>query len=95
MPRYICGSSSEFFSWMNVFGSADRYIIVKTYEDELIADPVKSTKPLRYLYYKGTDIEECSRELEKRGYQILTQKRYEWDTEKAPGIRVPSIDDDF
>lgn len=90
MPRSICGDTSEFFQWLGVFADPDHYVIVHTYDNELIADPRKTTKPLRYAYFKTSEknAESCVKELIKRGFIVLKQKRYEWDTEKPVGVRV-------
>lgn len=89
MPRIIFTNPEQLIEWVKAFCSADKYVGYTTAEKELIIEPIKSTRPLRYAYYKGEDTDEIAKKLsEKYQMKVFQIKNYEWDMEKSVGVRV-------
>ena len=91
MPRKVFGNLEEFKRWIEEVATPERFVFCITEEGEIIAEPTKSTRPLTYTYIRITDakkVEEMERMLKESGFQVWKLKAYEWDTEKAVGVKV-------
>jgi len=93
MPRKVFGALEEFKRWIAEVATPERFAFYITEEGEIIAEPTKSTKPLTYAYIRITDskkLEEMEKVLREVGFQVWRLKAYEWDIEKAVGVRIRS-----
>ena len=91
MPRKVFGNLEEFKRWIGDVATPERFVFCITEEGEIIAEPTKSTRPLTYAYIRITDakkVEEIEKILKESGFQVWKLKAYEWDTEKAVGVKV-------
>ena len=91
MPRKVFGNLEEFKRWIEEVATPERFVFCITEEGEIIAEPIKSTRPLTYAYIRITDakkVEEIEKILKESGFQVWKLKAYEWDTEKAVGVKV-------
>ncbi|MHA1663478.1 MAG: hypothetical protein ACTSVR_09515 [Candidatus Thorarchaeota archaeon] len=91
MPRKVFGNLEEFKRWIEEVATPERFVFCITEEGEIIAEPTKSTRPLTYAYIRITDakkVEEMEKMLKEAGFQVWKLKAYEWDTEKAVGVKV-------
>jgi len=91
MPRKVFGNLEEFKRWIEEVATPERFVFCITEEGEIIAEPTKSTRPLTYAYIRITDakkVEEIEKILKESGFQVWKLKAYEWDTEKAVGVKV-------
>jgi len=91
MPRKVFGNLEEFKRWIEEVATPERFVFCITEDGEIIAEPTKSTRPLTYAYIRITDakkVEEMERMLKESGFQVWKLKAYEWDTEKAVGVKV-------
>ena len=91
MPRKVFGSLDEFKRWIGEVATPERFTFNITEEGEIIAEPTKTTRPLVYAYIRITDakkVEEMEKMLKEAGFQVWKLKAYEWDTEKAVGVKV-------
>lgn len=90
MPRIVFTNPEQLFDWVKEFCSSNKYVGYVTSKKELIIEPTKSTRPLRYAYYAGDDIDEIAKKLiEKYQIKVFQIKNYEWDLEKSVGVHVP------
>lgn len=92
MPRKVFEKISDIMEWMKLFATPERYIVNFTKNGEIIIEPTKSTRPLTYCYYKAGRGEEEELDkfisfLKSRGFTILRLKAYEWDIDKAVGVK--------
>jgi len=92
MPRKVFENISDIMEWIKVFAVPERYIVNLTKDNEIIIEPTKSTKPLTYCYYKAghgeeEEINKFINYLKGQGFTILRLKAYEWDIEKAIGVK--------
>jgi len=89
MPRIVFDSADELKEWCKLFVKDNKYTGYITEENELILEPQKSTRPIRYAYIKCKKAKELAEELkDKYNIPVIKIKSYEWDTEKYPGIKV-------
>jgi len=93
MPRKVFGSLEEFKRWIAEVATPDRFVFCITEEGEIIAEPTKTTRPLVYAYIRIADtkkVEEMEKVLREVGFQVWRLKAYEWDIEKAVGVKIRS-----
>ena len=99
MPRKVFESISDIKEWAKTFAMPEKFIVNITRDNEIIIEPTKSTKPLTYCYCKvghsaeeEKELNEFLNYLESRGFTILRLKAYEWDIEKAVGVK-PKVEE--
>jgi uncharacterized lipoprotein YehR (DUF1307 family) len=94
MPISICENEEQLNHWCEQFVKGSKYIVYYTTEDsEVILEPIRSTRPLRYCYLKmstSNSAKKVATQISKT-YELplLEIKRMAWDLEKGPGIRMP------
>ncbi len=86
------GKEKEFKKWLEDHVEKGKYELYLTDENEVIARPGVSTKTYDIGYFKGSDKDKKDYEEYLKNKELLAYKIHamEWDTEKPPGIRVPS-----
>jgi hypothetical protein len=94
MPISVCENEEQLNHWCEQFAKKDRYVVYITTEDnELILEPIKTSRPIRYAYMKFENIEHARKvanELAQHfGLKIVEIRRMAWDIEKGPWIRIP------
>lgn len=89
MPRIVFCSEEQLENWCKEFVDTGKYVIYLTEYNEVILEPLKSTRPLRFGYFKGLKGEKLATKLQELHQIPLFRVRdYEWDLEKSPGIKV-------
>ena len=93
MPISICTTKEQVEKWAKELIREGKYIIYLTAEDEVILEPLRSTRPLKYCYYKGASSEDAknlaSSISKTYNLSIIEVDRISWDIEKGPYIRMP------
>jgi len=94
MPLSVCKTEEQFKRWCEEVVEKDRYrIYVTTEENEIILEPKRTTKPLKYCYYKAESIAkamELAKEIsDKYNLPVIEISRMSWDLEKGPAIKIP------
>lgn len=88
MPRYEFSNDNEFLNWATGSLNSKKYELVCTSFGEVIAVPVKSTRPLIYGYVSFCTVEQAKKltgELNKQfGVKVLAMKKFVWSTEREP-----------
>jgi len=80
MPILEFEIEKDFLDWVKKFASPQRYDIFVT-NTEIIAQPIKTSRPLIYGYYQNPDAE-MSKILEKlrsQGFTIIRIRSFSWD----------------
>lgn len=94
LPIAICTTKEQVENWAKKLIREGKYIIYLTGEDEVILEPLRSTRPLRYCYYKGAsekDAADLANSLAQTyNLSIVQVDAIAWDVEKGPWIRVPT-----
>ena len=91
MPIFRFNDVDEYKKWLLKLATPDRYIIVVTDAYEVIAQPIKATRPLMYGYMViHNDALRASfvKDIEERGFDIFKVKDFSYDTERPPGTRI-------
>lgn len=92
MPRAIFVEGEELLKWCGEFVKGGNYIMYLTGKNELILEPRRSTRPLRYAYLKEVSKESADKLVvkihEKFGIPFMLVSSYEWDVEKSVGVKV-------
>jgi len=88
MPIMEFGTLGSFKDWISNFAKSDRYMFCVTSENEIIAQPLKTSRPIIYGYMKITDEKELGgliKKLRENGYSVVQLKSFSWDTDRQPG----------
>jgi len=93
MPIAVCKNEEQVRKWAEVLVKEGKFYVYYTTEDyEVILEPAKTTRPLRYCYIKMTGLEEAKKlaaELsQKYKLEIIEIASMRWDTEKGPAIKI-------
>lgn len=90
MSRLVFEDSGQFENWLRDHAQKGKYKLYITKEDEVVAMPGVSTRPLTIGYFKGTpkDLEEYKKLGESLKLQVYEIKSFEWDIEKPVGVKV-------
>jgi len=91
MPIFRFAKISEYKNWISKIVTPKRYIIVVTENNEVIAEPIKATRPLLFGHMQITaekDRKDLIKELEEAGFNIFYVKDFSYDTERPPGTRI-------
>lgn len=87
--RLVFDNLDEFKKWFSDNVSSDKYECYITNDGEYILVPTKSTRPLKYGYYK-TDSEALKKEVEeligKTLKGVYRVKTVEWADDRAVGM---------
>lgn len=90
MPRIIFDDPNEFKKWVRYFISAEKYVAMQVPENmEIIIAPLKSTRPLYYLYYRATSCEELDdilNLLKSLGIKIFNVGGVDWNLDRPVGM---------
>ena len=88
MPRYEFETKSEFESWGTKHLEPKKYEIVYTNTGDVVAVPVKSTRPIIYGYinlYKKETAKTFAENLQKKfSVDVFCLSKYVWSTEREP-----------
>jgi hypothetical protein len=99
MPLSVCKTEEQVKKWCEaILKKEGSYYIYCTEDNEVILEPAKSTRPLRYCYIKLTPTEqskEPARALAESigatyGQPVVEISRMSWDIERSPYIRAPT-----
>jgi len=94
MPISICENEEQVTKWCETFVKKGRFVVYYTTDDyEVILEPVKTTRPIRYCYIKMLDLISAKR-LSGQLAVMYSLDRVElkgmsWDIEKGPWIKIP------
>jgi hypothetical protein len=85
MPRLIFEEHEEFANWVDAHCTPPRYEFYITSYGELIAAPLKATKPTTYAMKKMAtdDLKKIKDLLISKGYKVYIINRLDWDTERG------------
>lgn len=93
MPISVCRTEDQVKKWCDELVKEGKYFVYYTEESEVILEPAKSTRPLRYCYAKLPSNESAKKLAEELGktynLPVISVVRICWDTEKGPAIRIP------
>jgi bifunctional DNA-binding transcriptional regulator/antitoxin component of YhaV-PrlF toxin-antitoxin module len=102
MPIAVCKTKEQVLNWCEkVLKKEGSYYIYYTTEDqEVILEPAKSTRPLRYCYIKLTPTEQDQNPAKTLAMEIGNEyeqpvieiSRMAWDVEKGPAIKIPVVE---
>jgi len=89
MPIAVCASEEELIEWCKELGIKGRYRVITTKENEVILEPIKTSKPIRFAYLETEKAKELAEKI-ANDYNIkhLTLKAYRWNIERAPSVKV-------
>ena len=93
MPIFRFDNVDEYQKWLLKLATPERYVIVVTEDKEVVAQPIKASRPLMYGHMViKNDANRLAflKELEERGFDIFEVKDFSYDTERPPGTRVVS-----
>jgi len=89
MPIAVCGSEGELIEWCREFVEAGKYRVISTEENEVILEPVKTSKPIRFAYYQTEKARELAGKIaEDFGVKHLKLQAYRWNIERSPAVKV-------
>ena len=92
MPISICTTKEQVEKWSTELIREGKYIVYLTSENEVILEPLRSTRPLRYCYYKGSSTDDAKKIAEaiSKTYNLplIQVEGVTWDIEKGPWIKV-------
>lgn len=89
MPILEFDSVESFKDWISDFTKVDRYTFCITEANEIIAQPLKTSRPIVYGYMKvkPEEVKTIIEKITKLGYKIIHLKTFSWDIERRPGVR--------
>ena len=80
----------QLFAWCEEHTKEGSHVLYWTGDGEVIVEPKRSTRPLRYAYLKTSKASEIAEEFsEKFKLTCLHLGSYEWDLDKSVGVKVP------
>lgn len=100
MPRIVVTSNIQMEEFMDRFVTPQSHTAYLTAQNEVVLEPLRSTAPLRYLYYKllgsmggspksrTEQLKQIKRVLQARGLTVLHCDRYEFVTDRPVGTTV-------
>jgi len=89
LPIAVCGTEEELLDWCREFVESGKYRVFSTGENEVILEPVKTSKTIRFAYYQTERAKELAGKIaEDFGIKHLTLKSYRWNIERAPSVKV-------
>ena len=88
MPILEFDSVKSYKDWISDFAKVDRYVFCLTDDNEVIAQPMKTSRPIIYGYMrvKDEEMKTIVEAITKQGYKIIRLKTFSWDTERRPGV---------
>jgi len=88
--RLVFDKEDEFKRWIERNVSADKYECYVSSELEILLVPLKSTKPIKYAYFKVNTPEELKivQEVKKLGVEVYNVKAIEWADDRGVGIKI-------
>lgn len=90
MPIVVCKNEEELMAWLEDTVVTGRYRVLVTDENEIIVEPTKTSRPLKYAYLQITEPSEIAKKIrEKFGLKILHIKAYRWNDERGPFVKIP------
>jgi len=92
IPISICSTKGQVEKWAKAIVHEGKFIIYLTLNNEVVVEPLRSTRPLRYCYYKGSDFNDAKKVAESisKAYNlsIVEVSSMSWDNEKGPWVKV-------
>jgi len=90
VPIAVCQNEEELEEWCREFVETGRYTVISTAENEVILEPTKTSRPIRFAYYMTAKAEEIAQKIaDDYGIKHLKLKAYRWNIERAPSVRIP------
>lgn len=80
MPRIEFANKEQFSKWKEERTKPERHDMYITAASEFIMVPRKSTDPILYGYFPGSDAlrSELTKELETAGYMVFEVEKFVW-----------------
>ena len=89
MPIAVFNNTDELRAWCKDTVSPDKYRVLSTDEDEIILEPTKTSRPLKFGYLQIPGAEALADEIAKEfNLKHIHIKAYRWDTDKGPHIKI-------
>jgi len=90
LPIAVCKDEEQLKEWCKDTGLRDRYRMISTEENEVIVEPIKTTRPSKFAYLSGPKAEEIASNIAKE-YSVshIKLKAYRWNEERGPFVKVP------
>ncbi|MEM4534989.1 MAG: hypothetical protein QW764_02975 [Desulfurococcaceae archaeon] len=90
MPIAVCKNDEELLAWLEDTVSSGRFRVIVTDENEVIIEPTKTSKPLKFAYLQTSNPESVAREIGERfNLKVLHLKAYRWNEERGPFVKIP------
>lgn len=89
MPRIVFGSEKELISWCEVFVKEGNYTAYLTSSGELILEPRRSTRPIRYVHFTQKNASTVAKTIaDAYSMPLFKIIRYAWDATRMPGTKT-------
>jgi len=91
LPRHVCKDVEQLEKFCETYvTSADKYVVISTESHEVILEPLRSTKPIRYAYLEVDNAEKVAESIStKYNIRHLREKSYDWKVDIPPGVKIP------
>lgn len=92
----IFAQTEEFKNWVEANVTSTKYECYITDENEILLVPRRSTRPVKYAYYKASSKEEgesIKKGLEAMGLNIFRVKEVEWAEDRAIGLEKKMVEE--
>jgi len=89
MPIAVCKNKEQLIAWCEDTVEPGRFRVLATEEGEVIIEPTKTSRPIKYAYLQTTEASKVAEEIaSKFGVKKLELKAYRWDDERSPSVVV-------
>ena len=89
MPVAVFGNIEQLRLWCKDTVSPDRYRVLSTDENEVILEPTKTSRPLKFGYLQSSDAEKLAEDIAKEFSIVhIHLKAYRWDDERGPFVKI-------
>jgi len=89
MPIAVFGNVDQLRLWCKDTVSPDRYRVLSTDEEEVILEPTKTSRPLKFGYIQSSDAEKLAEEIAKEfNIKHIHLKAYRWNDERGPFVKI-------
>jgi len=94
MPIAVFSNVDQLRMWCEDTVSSDRYRVLSTDEGEIILEPTKTSRPLKFGYLQIADSEKLAVEVAKTfGLKHINLKAYRWNDERGPFVKVAAVEE--
>ena len=89
MPIAVFQDLGQLKKWCEDTVSPDRFRVLSTDEDEIILEPTKTSRPLKFGYLQISKAQEFAESLAKEfGLKHIHLKAYRWMEDRGPFVKV-------